>query len=365
MLNLYKKFAKTGIDLTLLGITILSFLFLFSYAYQIAAPIFIAIFIYLFVEPLSDFIHRKGLKKKNATNIAMFLFISILVGVIALLGVVIAAQVNALLISLPDYIHYLQDWFSKNSGLLLSKFNSIPPDILVKAEEFFASISGKISGLVTSALQGLLLAFSSITTLVFNFLVGIILAYFLSLEADEWKQFGETKLPKTIRNSLLFLKVHVLSGIGKYVKAQLKLISFTFIIIFLGLLFAGVENALTLAFFSAILDILPLLGIPVIFVPWIIYSYLTGKTGFAIFLLILLVFTMVFRQFMEPKIAGDSLGVSPFIMLSSMIVSLSVFGVGGLIITPILIILIKALIEQGYIRNWIHVPEDELKKDEN
>jgi predicted PurR-regulated permease PerM len=47
-------------------------------------------------------------------------------------------------------------------------------------------------------------------------------------------------------------------------------------------------------------------------------------------------------------------------MLSCMVISLSLFGVAGVIITPFLVILIKALYDHGYIKKWIHMPADEF-----
>lgn len=59
------------------------------------------------------------------------------------------------------------------------------------------------------------------------------------------------------------------------------------------------------------------------------------------------------------KITGESLGVSAFTTLAFMIVSLSLFGVAGVILSPVLIILLKALYTQGYFQRWIRKPEDE------
>jgi predicted PurR-regulated permease PerM len=50
-------------------------------------------------------------------------------------------------------------------------------------------------------------------------------------------------------------------------------------------------------------------------------------------------------------------------MLAFMIISLSLFGVAGLILSPVLIITIKALNEQGYLKRWIRKPEDDYKPE--
>ena len=95
------------------------------------------------------------------------------------------------------------------------------------------------------------------------------------------------------------------------------------------------------------------------FIPWIVYLLIVGQTSLALWLTGVLVVILLVRQILEPKLVGDSLGVSAFTMLSFMIISLSLFGVAGLILSPILIILIKSLNDQGYLKRWIREPLEE------
>jgi predicted PurR-regulated permease PerM len=86
--------------------------------------------------------------------------------------------------------------------------------------------------------------------------------------------------------------------------------------------------------------------------------FAVGQSTLAIELSILLALVIIVRQILEPKITGDTLGVSAFTMLSAMIISLSLFGISGMILSPILIILLKALHDQGHLKRWIRLPED-------
>jgi predicted PurR-regulated permease PerM len=71
--------------------------------------------------------------------------------------------------------------------------------------------------------------------------------------------------------------------------------------------------------------------------------------------------TVIVRQLAEPKITGNSIGVSSaYLMLSFAIISLSIFGLAGLILSPILIILLKELWQQGYLQKWIRFPTEEF-----
>jgi len=133
-------------------------------------------------------------------------------------------------------------------------------------------------------------------------------------------------------------------------------------LVYIGLLILGVNNAFSISLLSAAFDILPLLGIPVIFIPWIVYLFVVGETGLAIGLIVLLVVVMLTRQLLEPKITGNSIGISSaYLMLSAMIISLSIFGVVGLVLSPILIILLKELWLQGYLQRWIRLPQEEFE----
>ena len=141
----------------------------------------------------------------------------------------------------------------------------------------------------------------------------------------------------------------------------MKLVSITFVIVYIGLLILGTGNSLSVALICAVFDVLPLLGVPVILIPWITYLFIVGNTGLAIGLIVLLAVVVISRQLLEPKITGNSIGVSSaFLMLSFMMISLSIFGVAGLILAPILLILIKELLTQGYLKQWIRLPSEEF-----
>jgi len=140
------------------------------------------------------------------------------------------------------------------------------------------------------------------------------------------------------------------------------MVMITFVLVYIGLLVLGVNNAFSISLLSAAFDILPLLGIPVIFIPWIVYLFVVGETGLAIGLIVLLVVVMLTRQLLEPKITGNSIGISSaYLMLSAMIISLSIFGVVGLVLSPILIILLKELWLHGYLQRWIRLPKEEFE----
>ena len=359
MLSFYKKYYKTAFDIALMVLTVYLFMLAFSFLYKIATPVFLAFVIFAVIEPLAKFLHRKGMKKSIASAISTLLFIVVVLGIFIGAGAVFTMQIYQLSLKIPEYARDLQQQIADHAQYWLDKLNALPPDLVETAQQYSSIVTERGAKIAADFLAYLFNMLTSISSFVINFAIGIILAYFLSIEIEAWKRLAREKTPRTFKNAFFFLRDNVLKGITGYVKAQLKLVLLTFVIIFAALLLLGVKNAFSVALLAAVFDLLPLLGVSAVFVPWIIYLFFAGNASLAFWLIALLVVVILVRQILEPKITGDSLGVSAFTMLSFMIVSLSLFGVAGLILSPVLIILIKALYEQGYLQRWIRLPEEE------
>lgn len=359
MIAFYRKYWKTVFDIGLLLLTVYLFMVLFSFLYGIATPIFLSFVVYLIIEPFARFLHKKGMAKSIATTISTVLFVLILLGLITAVGAIFTSQILNLIDKLPGYSAILQKEIFLKADFLQNRLNALPDDVVQKISEYSAQLTAKITSMAGQFLTGTFTMLSSFSSFIVNFGIAIILAYFLSIEIESWKRVAKEHTPKTFKSIFYFLKDNVVTGIVGYLKSQMKLISLTFIVIFIALLVLNVKNAFSIALLSAIFDVLPLLGVSTLFIPWIIYLFVVGQTLLATWLSVLLIVVILVRQIMEPKITGDSLGVSAFTMLSFMMISLSLFGVAGLILSPVLIITIKALYEQGYLKRWIRWPEGE------
>jgi sporulation integral membrane protein YtvI len=362
MLPLYKKYWRTAFDIGLIVLTVYLIMFIFSKLYQIAAPVFLSFLVFLIIEPFSKFLHRRGLPKPFAAAISVLLFLLVILGILFGAGALIVSQFMNLQDNLPGYTKTIQRHFSESLNFLQTKLDALPPDLTDRLNGYFQDITTFAQGAAESFFHYVIGFMGSFSSFIANFGVAIILAFFLSIEIGSWRRIAKDKTPKTLKTAFLFLKENVFKAIGSYLKAQMKLVSITFVIVYIGLLILGTGNSLSVALICAVFDVLPLLGVPVILIPWITYLFIVGNTGLAIGLVVLLVVVVISRQLLEPKITGNSIGVSSaFLMLSFMMISLSIFGVAGLILAPILLILIKELLTQGYLKQWIRLPSEEFE----
>lgn len=362
MLPFYKKYWRTAFDIALIALTVFLIMYAFSFLYRIATPIFFSFLIYLCIEPLARRLNKLGMKKSIASGISVLLFTLIILGAFSGAAYLLTQQGTELIQNFPKYQEILAVQIANITNEIQSRFGTLPDDLdlVNRSKELIEGATRTLAAFGQTVLLNIVGYVSSFSTFVFNFVVGIILAYFLSIEITSWKKTADEKTPNTFKKAFFFLRNNVFKGIALYIKAQAKMISITFVVILAALLLLGVDNAFVIAVVSAIFDILPLLGVGTVFIPWIIYLIIVGKISLAIWLSALFLVVVLTRQILEPKITGDSLGVSAFTMLAFMIVSLSLFGVAGVILSPILMILIKALYDQGYFHRWIHAPAGEF-----
>lgn len=336
-------------------------MYLFAVIFNVAKPVFVALLIYLLIEPAAKFLNRKlRIKKPVAATISLFLLVLLLFAFIITIGILIFTQLRDFSAKLPGYLEFLQTEANSLIEQYSHLLDNLSPDLVVNLTNYFASLSGTIVKFFENIFFSLINSVGSISSWVITIVLAIVLAFFLSIEIETWERFAKKNTPKTFKNGYYFLKENVLKGIGVWFKAQLKLMTITFILVLIGLLILRVDGALTIAFFAGLLDLLPVLGVSTIFIPWIIYLIVIGDLMMALYLGIIFVIIVVVRQLLEPKITGESLGVSPFIMLSFMLISLAIFGFAGLLLAPILLVTLKSLIDQGYLRKWVKMPEGEL-----
>lgn len=353
--SFYKDNYKKILNVLFAALSFFLLIVSFKYFYNIATPIFFGLIIFSILEPFASFLHKKGLKKWIATGISTISIFLFCVGFSILFSALILNFVQDFSKSIPAYASSFESFVIDQSDTVIKELDALPEDVVEKVKNETAEIIKKASVVVSTIIGSFANALSSSVKLVANIAIGFIFAVMLSIDIASWKKFILSYSPQPVINSFIFLRENVVKGINGYVTAQLKLIGITFIVVFIALMFLKVENALTIAFLAGVFDVLPLLGVSTLFIPWIIYLFITGNTFLAASLSILLLVVLGTRQLLEPKITGDSLGVNASVMLFALIISTSLLGLPGLLLSPIIIILIKELIVQGYFNKWFGI----------
>lgn len=93
----------------------------------------------------------------------------------------------------------------------------------------------------------------------------------------------------------------------------------------------GIKYAITLGIVTGILDILPLLGIAIVYIPLIIFYLVQGKTTIGILLTVTFIILCILREILENKIMSSSLGITPLESIICIFSGMQLDGFKGVI----------------------------------
>lgn len=173
-------------------------------------------------------------------------------------------------------------------------------------------------------------------------IITILSAYFFIAERDNIVRDVRKIMPKSIVYSYNLIVSNFKTAVGGYFKAQFKIMMILILIMFIGFELLKVDYSFLLAIVIAFLDFLPFLGTGAVIWPWALGDLLLGNYMRAIFLIVIYLVCQVVKQILQPKMVGDSIGISPLATLIFMFIGYQFMGVLGMIIgIPIGMVLIS------------------------
>lgn len=139
-----------------------------------------------------------------------------------------------------------------------------------------------------------------------------------------------------------FLK-KIRRGMKEYLKAQVKIMLVICLVCVAGLWILKIPGFLGWGLTVGLLDALPVLGTGLFFIPAGILFLIQGKNIVGIGFLVLYFITAAVRQFMEPRLVGSHIGVSPLLVLFSVYLGLIFYGGAGFVLGPLSALLLYGI----------------------
>ncbi len=331
----------------LAGFLLASFIF-FKYVLPFIFPFVLALFLAVFIDPAVAGMERR-LRLPRAVGAAVV--IVAVLGISAFLLVVGMARLGLELVdlmgSLPLGYQQLTD-LVEGAAEMLGQFSASLPPVLKQVLDrqlagSYQTLVGLLNGVVT-ALQNLLAALPGLAMV---FLITAIATYLISRDKVIIRSFLIGWVPREWRTGVLAIKADVLASTVGLIKAQAVLVFLTFLVVLGSLTALGARYALSMAVLAAFLDVLPVLGPSLLFIPWAAYAFLTGDASLAFWLLVLYGGVALVRGVAQPYVIGERLGLHPLTVLVALYLGVKVWGPAGFVYGPLVAIVLKAAIASG------------------
>ncbi len=347
-----------------------------KYALGIVWPFVVAFFLAMLLQRPVNFLSTKTPLKRGISSVIMVLFVLVIVG--SIVGLIIGRIVmelkgffDYLLIKMEDapaFVDQIQAWLSDtlsflpkslHESLMTATENFLNRLMGIEAKASADAIQAESSGIDFSLLSSPLGAVwgtaKQIPMIAVGVLVCVVSCCFMTTDYRTLREMILSQLSQKRQSAVIRTKQVTFSTLGKMGKAYSIILFVTFMEMLLGLSFLKLIHVydsgyiFAIAFITAIVDIIPVLGTGTILIPWALWSLFTGDVGLGIGLLVVYAIISVIRQVIEPKLVASQLGLPPFVTIMAMYIGSQLFGFIGLFLLPITVMLLKVLNDEGVI----------------
>ena len=238
--------------------------------------IFVALVLTLALAPAVDVLHQRGLKRRGAAILVVFLLgLAFLAGIGALLIPPLVDQVSGFAKAAPGYARDLTHGRGP-LGVLETKYH-----VVEKVREAVSSGGGATkfaggAGTVLSLTRG-------VVTAVVGFVTIIFLTLFMLLEGPAWWERGIGMLPEESRPRWRNVGRQIGQTVSGYVTGNLLISLVAGTLSAIVLLVMGVPFPLALGLLVAILDLIPLAGATLAGILLAVVGFLTSVTAGIVF----------------------------------------------------------------------------------
>ncbi len=362
------RYLKTLTKLAILVMALVAIYLLFTYVFPIAGkmlsylpsllmPFIIAVLLAIIIEPVVVFFETKA-RLKRSWSVALSLTL-VVGGFIYLVSLLIAKIMQEISGMTPQLIKYSDGVVQKiiaavsDFRVLYLKLN-LPIEVQNAIQDNLQNSITVIRQFMESSVNSLAKLLTVLPDMFVVIMIATVATFFIIKDRALLKIFFLQLIPGNARSKTRDVTTELFKSFIGFLKAYSILITITAIVTMIGLKILGAKYILTIGIVVGLLDILPILGPGTFFIPWIIWEFISGNTGFGISLVVLYGIISVVRQFLEPKIIGDNIGLHPLATLFSLYVGLRLGGIVGMILGPVLIVIIMASYRVGIFDgiNW-------------
>ena len=346
-----EKKQKFLIDIAFYAVISAIIYFAFKFLSLYLLPFVIGIFVSFFVQKPVKAINKKTKIAKGPLTITFVVGSYVLIiAIVVLLIYLIYRWLSGIVAILPDMVPDIMEFVKNLNASLTETLEGLPVAVTNYINTLPDKLTGAIASLGLALSDWALNIATSIPSYLISIIVTVVASCYIAYDYDKIILFAKHKTPINSWNMILEIKDTFFKTISKMLKGYILLMLMTFTELTIGLLLIGQKNAVLLAAIICVIDILPVLGTGAVVIPWALISLFTGNIWKALGLIIMYIVITIVRNFLEPKVIGNQVGLHPLITLLAMFSGLKLLGIVGLFGFPITLIVLNDLGKRGIIK---------------
>lgn len=307
---------------------------------KIILPLFIGFFIAWLFDPIVSYLQKKGVRRTIGTLLTYIVFIGILGVLIGSIIPLLGDQINDFVKIIPTVFDNIKLWidslFDKLNNIENLDVENIKINLFDRLEKFGIDLTSSLPDLTINLVKSL---FSGVG----NFLVGLVIGFFLLINFNNVSDSIITLFPKKIQNSTRDIFNEINTAFRRFINGALADCTLVFVISSICFAIAGLKAPLLFGLFCGITNVIPYAGPYIGGAPAVIVALSQSpKIGIVVLISIIVIQTLE-GNLIQPLIMSKSARLHPVTVIIGLLVLGHFFGILGMAISTPVIGACKAL----------------------
>jgi predicted PurR-regulated permease PerM len=307
---------------------------------KIILPLFIGFFIAWLFDPFVTFLQKKGIRRTIGTLITYVLLIGAIALILGTLIPTLGNQINDFVKIVPKVFDDVKLWiegifdnFDKGNNI---DINSIKENLFNQIETFASDLTSSLPEQAFNFIKALVSGIG-------NFLVGLVIGFFLLINFDNVSDSIITFFPKKAQNDVRDIFNEINTAFRRFINGAIADSTLVFVVSSIAFVITGLKAPLLFGLFCGITNIIPYAGPYIGGAPAVIVGF-SQSTSIGIAVLISLIIIQTLEgNFIQPLIMSKSAKLHPVTVIIGLLVFGHFFGIIGMAISTPVIGACKAL----------------------
>lgn len=259
------------------------------------------------------------------------------------LGVVIAILglfIGLLKIEIPLIKEQLPDWIANTQAWLGPKLAELHLNVdwgtlkTTASQKISTHISDNADSLMTSTFETVLMSGSSVIAAFVNSVLIIFVMFYLLIDWDHFFGLIKKIVPVRAQETVHHLAMHTDGLLSQYLRGMVIVISIMSAFYSIGLSLIGIKGAVALGVFTALMIVIPYIGITLGLTLAVLSAILQFGIGTELLVVLILygIGQLLEGFFLTPRLVGERIGLHPVAVLFALLLFGKLFGFFGVLL---------------------------------
>ena len=297
---------------------------------------------------------RKFIKKKARGISVLITYIIAILIIILLVNVILPVGLDSVI----ELVSNIQNYWN----IVMEKWGALPEDSILKsqqAQDIIKALGESIQGtdykqyISTERITGYIKSVIGVASGIFDVFVSVVVSVYILLQRGSIIRFFK-KLTMAIFDEKICEKIGTYVDstnriFFKFISGQLIDGIIVGILVTIGMSIIGVKYAVLLGFMIGLFNIIPYFGAIVAVAISILITIITGGVSQTLIMaIVVIILQQIDSNIINPKIIGNSLEISPLLVIFAVTVGGAYWGVLGMFLAVPVVAVLKIIID-----DWI------------